>query len=148
MLQDLDKWIQAAITVRPLGSNGSADDRYPATARRGVHELAAQTAGSACGPWRMAESPALSYALPNAYFDCSRTYLTVLAASLTSRTAVYGPVRTVVWEGAGREARPYPDFSGYSPSILWLPLTLFLQVKLIKNYIILHKFKYLLYITT
>jgi hypothetical protein len=25
------------------------------------------------------------------------------------RTAVYGPVRTVVWEGGGREAAPYPD---------------------------------------
>jgi hypothetical protein len=29
--------------------------------------------------------------------------------SLTSRTAVYGPVRTVVWEGRSREAPPYPD---------------------------------------
>jgi hypothetical protein len=28
---------------------------------------------------------------------------------LTSRTAVYGPVRTVVWEGWSREAPPYPD---------------------------------------
>jgi hypothetical protein len=27
----------------------------------------------------------------------------------TSRTAVYGPVRTVVWEGWSREAPPYPD---------------------------------------
>jgi hypothetical protein len=27
----------------------------------------------------------------------------------TNRTAVYGPVRTVVWEGPGRKARPYPD---------------------------------------
>ena len=27
----------------------------------------------------------------------------------TDRTAVYGPVRTVVWEGPGRKARPYPD---------------------------------------
>ena len=27
----------------------------------------------------------------------------------TGRTAVYGPVRTVVWEGWGREASPYPD---------------------------------------
>ena len=26
------------------------------------------------------------------------------------RTAVYGPVRTVVWEGRSREAPPYPDF--------------------------------------
>jgi len=29
----------------------------------------------------------------------------------TNRTAVYGPVRTVVWEGWSREAPPYPDFS-------------------------------------
>jgi RNA-directed DNA polymerase len=29
--------------------------------------------------------------------------------SATSRTAVYGPVRTVVWEGRGRETPPYPD---------------------------------------
>src|SRR5258708_27541618 len=29
--------------------------------------------------------------------------------SATSRTAVYGPVRTVVWEGRSREAPPYPD---------------------------------------
>jgi hypothetical protein len=26
-----------------------------------------------------------------------------------SRTAVYGPVRTVVWEGRSRKAPPYPD---------------------------------------
>ena len=30
---------------------------------------------------------------------------------LIQRTAVYGPVRTVVWEGRSREAPPYPDFS-------------------------------------
>jgi hypothetical protein len=34
--------------------------------------------------------------------------------SVTSRTAVYGPVRTVVWEGRGREAPPYPDQSTMS----------------------------------
>jgi len=34
---------------------------------------------------------------------------------LTCRTAVYGPVRTVVWEGWGREASPYPD--GWSAAI-------------------------------
>ncbi len=28
---------------------------------------------------------------------------------ITCRTAVYGPVRTVVWEGPGRKARPNPD---------------------------------------
>jgi hypothetical protein len=29
--------------------------------------------------------------------------------STTNQIAVYGPVRTVVWEGSGREAAPYPD---------------------------------------
>ena len=33
------------------------------------------------------------------------------------RTAVYGPVRTVVWEGRSREAPPYPD---QSASLVWL----------------------------
>ena len=27
----------------------------------------------------------------------------------TFRTAVYGPVRTVVWEGSAGDRRPYPD---------------------------------------
>src|SRR5882757_1486826 len=30
-------------------------------------------------------------------------------ASLICRTAVYGPVRTVVWEGRARKTPPYPD---------------------------------------
>jgi hypothetical protein len=30
---------------------------------------------------------------------------------LIQRTAVYGPVCTVVWEGRSREAPPYPDFA-------------------------------------
>src|ERR1700741_409150 len=46
--------------------------------------------------------------------------------SATSRTAVYGPVRTVVWEGRSREAPPYPDLlheiggtgKQHAPSIL------------------------------
>src|SRR5215813_2054245 len=35
--------------------------------------------------------------------------------SATSRTAVYGPVRTVVWEGRSCEAPPYPDRSDFVP---------------------------------
>jgi RNA-directed DNA polymerase len=43
--------------------------RFEALCRLGVDpQLAAQTAGSAHGPWRISRSPALSYALPNAYF--------------------------------------------------------------------------------
>ncbi len=33
------------------------------------HVLAAQTAGSACGPRRLSNSPALSIALSNAFFN-------------------------------------------------------------------------------
>ena len=35
--------------------------------------------------------------------------------SLTGRTAVYGPVCTVVWEGWSREASPYRQLEGGSP---------------------------------
>src|SRR6202163_949729 len=40
--------------------------------------------------------------------------------SVTSRTAVYGPVRTVVWEGRSREAPPYPDrATGWQGEVRW-----------------------------
>lgn len=43
--------------------------RYPEPRRRGVDvDLAAQAAGSAHGLWRLAHSPALALALPNAHF--------------------------------------------------------------------------------
>jgi len=43
--------------------------RFAELIERGVdHELAAQTAGSVHGRWRLAESPGLHIALPNAYF--------------------------------------------------------------------------------
>jgi hypothetical protein len=44
----------------------------------------------------------------SAFLHCSRT------TSLTSRTAVYGPVRTVVWQGSAGDCRPYADQTGYS----------------------------------
>ena len=37
------------------------------------------------------------------FLHCSK------AASVTSRTAVYGPVRTVVWQGSAGDCRPYAD---------------------------------------
>ena len=42
----------------------------------------------------------------SAFLHCSRT------TSLTSRTAVYGPVRTVVWQGSAGDCRPYADQVG------------------------------------
>ena len=44
----------------------------------------------------------------SAFLHCSRI------TSLTSRTAVYGPVRTVVWQGSAGDCRPYADQTGYT----------------------------------
>jgi RNA-directed DNA polymerase len=44
--------------------------RYVKLRQLGVgQDLVAQTAGSPHGPWHLAKCPALSYALPIAYFD-------------------------------------------------------------------------------
>ena len=53
------------------GSTGSMGvTRFAALRRRGVSKtLAAKTASSAHGPWRVSLSPALCIALPNAFFD-------------------------------------------------------------------------------
>jgi RNA-directed DNA polymerase len=43
--------------------------RFTELRKRGIAlPLAAKTAGSALGPWRMANSPGVAYALPNAHF--------------------------------------------------------------------------------
>jgi hypothetical protein len=46
------------------------------------------------------------------YLHCSGT------TSVTSRTAVYGPVRTVVWQGSAGDCRPYADQVGFATGIL------------------------------
>ena len=72
-------------------------------------DLAAQTAGSALGPWRLANSPALSIALSNAYFELAwDSKVNRETDCLTRRTAGCGPACPVVWEGRSREASPYP----------------------------------------
>ncbi len=65
VLRDLDSWIRRRLRCvvwkqwKPFAELRT----------RGVgKDLAAQTAGSVHGPWRISRSPALSYAFPNAYF--------------------------------------------------------------------------------
>jgi RNA-directed DNA polymerase len=70
VLRKLDEWLRHRLrsVIWKQWKRGSV--RFAELQRRGVgKDLAAQTAGSAHGPWRLANSPALSYALPNAYFD-------------------------------------------------------------------------------
>jgi RNA-directed DNA polymerase len=70
VLEGLEQWarrrFRSAIWKQwKLGSTKFAELR-----KRGVsRDLAAKTAGSGHGPWRLADSPGVHIALPNAYFD-------------------------------------------------------------------------------
>jgi RNA-directed DNA polymerase len=70
VLAELDRWLRRRLrsVIWKQWKRGSV--RFAELRKRGVgQDLAAQTAGSAHGPWRLANSPALAFALPNAYFD-------------------------------------------------------------------------------
>src|SRR5689334_16114436 len=70
VLEDLEKWFRRRLrsAVWKQWKRGSV--RFAELQKRGVgKDLAATAAGSAHGPWRLANSPALAKALPNAYFD-------------------------------------------------------------------------------
>lgn len=70
VLVELERWLRRRLrsAIGKQWKRGSV--RFAELRRRGVgKDLAAQTAGSAHGPWRLADSPGLHFALPNAYFD-------------------------------------------------------------------------------
>ena len=70
VLDDLEKWTRRRLRSVIWKQWKRGFVRFAELRKRGVgRDLAAQTAGSAHGPWRLAESPALHFALPNAYFD-------------------------------------------------------------------------------
>jgi Group II intron, maturase-specific domain len=70
LLRQLDRWIRHRLRSIIWKQWKRSPLRYGNLRRSGVSkELAAQTGGSPHGPWRMANSPALSIALPLAYFD-------------------------------------------------------------------------------
>jgi len=70
VLQSLEEWTRRRLrsVIWKQWKRGSV--RFAELRKRDVNkDLAARTAGSAHGPWRLANSPALAIALPNAYFD-------------------------------------------------------------------------------
>jgi len=70
VLQSLDEWVRHRLRATAWKQWKRGRTRFGELRRRGVgKDLAAQTAGSAHGPWRLANSPALNMALPNAYFS-------------------------------------------------------------------------------
>ncbi len=70
VLRRLDQWIRRRLRAIVWRQWKRGRTRFAALRRLGVNKhLAAKIAGSARGPWRISASPALSYALPNAFFD-------------------------------------------------------------------------------
>ena len=70
LLRALDTWIRHRLRSVIWKQWKYGRQRYRQLRQRGVAaDLAASTAGSPHGPWRVANSPALSIALPLAYFD-------------------------------------------------------------------------------
>jgi len=66
VLRRLDKWIRRRIRAIAWRQWKRGRTRFKGLRRLGVgRDLAAQTAGSPHGPWRISASPALSIALPN-----------------------------------------------------------------------------------
>ncbi len=69
VLAKLERWTRRRLRSAIWKQWKRGRRRYAELRRLGVGvELAAHTAGSAHGPWHMANSPALHRALPNAYF--------------------------------------------------------------------------------
>ena len=70
VLQRLEEWTRHRLRSAIWKQWKRGKGRFAELRQRGVDpRLAAQTAGCAHGPWRLANSPALSFALPHAYFD-------------------------------------------------------------------------------
>jgi RNA-directed DNA polymerase len=68
VLGKLDSWLRRRLRMVFWRQWKRGRTRFAALRRLGVgRDLAAKTAGSAHGPWRLSRSPALSFALPNTY---------------------------------------------------------------------------------
>lgn len=78
VLSSIDRWIRRRVRAVVWRQWKRGSTRFAALRRLGVgRNLAAQTAGSAHGPWRLSKSPALSFALPNDFL--AKTGLVSLA---------------------------------------------------------------------
>ena len=70
VLLGLEQWLRRRLRSAIWKQWKRGTTRFAELRKRGVRcDLAAQTAGSGHGPWRLADSPGLHIALPNAYFD-------------------------------------------------------------------------------
>jgi RNA-directed DNA polymerase len=72
VLRDLDQWVRRRLRAIAWKQWKNGRARYQRLRRLGVdRDLAARTAGSSHGPWRLSVTPALHIALPKAFFTTS-----------------------------------------------------------------------------
>jgi len=70
VLYRLDEWLRRRLRSATWKQWKRGNKRFRELRKRDIgFGLAAKTAGSAHGPWRLANSRALAIALPNSYFD-------------------------------------------------------------------------------
>jgi RNA-directed DNA polymerase len=70
VLEGLEAWLRRRLRSAIWKQWKRGTVRFAELRKRGVNQaLAAKTAGSAHGPWHLANSKGLAFALPNAYFD-------------------------------------------------------------------------------
>lgn len=70
VLRSLGEWTRRRLRSVVWKQWKTGRRRFAELRQRGVDgSLVAQTAGSSHGPWRLANSPALSFALPNSFFE-------------------------------------------------------------------------------
>ena len=70
VLGNLDSWVRRRLRCVVWKQWKRGRTRFAELRKRDVsRHLAAKAAGSAHGPWNLSRSPALSFALPNTYFD-------------------------------------------------------------------------------
>ena len=98
VLRDLDSWIRRRLRCFQWKKWKRGTTRFAELRKRGVgKDLAAQTAGSLRGLWHISRSPALSIALPGAYFDSlGLPKLNEPRNVSPAEPPWYGPVRPVV----------------------------------------------------
>jgi hypothetical protein len=94
----------SAVDVRDIASAA----RWPPWSRRGTRVN---------GPF---ENPACC-ALQCLFLRSRSSFVVRAMLAQTSRTAVYGPVRTVVWQGSAGDRRPYADQTALPQK--WLIIT-------------------------
>jgi RNA-directed DNA polymerase len=69
VLKELDSWVHRRLRAFVWKQWRRGKTKFAELRKRNVsRDLAAKTAGSCHGPWRLSKSPALHYAFPNAFF--------------------------------------------------------------------------------